>query len=135
MIIPETKKTVPWAITINLTQWDSYIEIYDKSSWITFLTIQITAQALVWAMWRLAHVPCLLHTNWLSVVWKNMEHMKFEFEVDWFCEYSSRVWNAQQIAKKLCPEWWQPDLWFWSQDSFFKKDWKSFAQTTIRRYV
>jgi hypothetical protein len=58
-----------------------------------------------------------------------------EFEVPkWNTDISDKE-QAMELAKEHCPYGWTPDLYFNSQDSFFYKDKKRFARTTIRRWV
>ena len=66
---------------------------------------------------------------------KKMEHRSFDFPVVFDIWARNKRELAKQQVLKCCPEGWEPDLYVSSQHSFFKKDEKNWASTTIRRWV
>jgi len=112
------------------------IEIYDGDACIRFVQVTMTNDQVASALSRLGHTPCIVEVRGLDCVGKKREHKSFEFEIPfgepWHEGYVDRVCEA---VKEKCPQGWEPDLSFSSQDSFFDKDGKRWARTTIRRWV
>jgi len=114
------------------------IEIHDKDAAITFVRIQLNQEQLCQMMSRLAHTHCQKTIIYgIDKVGKKHECKKYDFELP--DDYNKYKDKNKSILKKLgidnCPKGWKPDLGFNSQDSFFKKDGKSFARMIIRRWV
>ena len=65
---------------------------------------------------------------------KKLEHKRFVFKLPPVDGWRDKE-TAKEIIQKVCPEGWKPDMGFNSQDSFFSKDGKEYARTTIRRWV
>lgn len=87
------------------------------------------------AMGRLACATCEVEVGELSRIGKKMEVSKFTFPVP-DMEYGKRKETAAKLALTHCPEGWFPDLYFSSQDSFFRTlDGKEMARCTMRRWV
>ena len=122
-------------ITIMVDQSRTTIELHDSKSSILIASIELTAEQFCRAIGRGAYTECVIEMNdSLHLLNKTMENKYFEFEIpDVGYKEEQRVAKEQVI--KLCPEGWEPDLYFASQDSFFRKDEKSFARCTIRRWV
>lgn len=121
------------AITVIANHDYVRIELHDKTASITFAEVTLTPEQFTKAMSSLAYTPCETNVRGLDLVNKKMEWKNFEFEIpnDWMNEKK----NAERIIKDVCPEGWEPSMYFGSQDSFFKKDGKRFARVTIRRWV
>ena len=69
----------------------------------------------------------------LRHIGKKMEHKSLVFELTQDAYRNKDM--AKMMAADVCPEGWEPDLYFGSQESFFCKGRKNFARTTIRRWV
>lgn len=105
------------------------IEIKDVDANIEFLELEIGLEEFAKALTGLAGAECEMQFRWLENVGKRVEIDTFEFE----CKRDKQ--EAIRKVKKLCPKEWRPSTYFGSQNSFFKKDGKDFARTTIRRWV
>ena len=121
-------------ITILAEKKGVFIELYDSDSCISFIDIKLTSEQFTTALSRMGHTPCTIEYRGLDLIGKRMYHKDFEFEmpVDYDSTYRDEIVVSR--AKKLCPEGWEPDLSFSSRDSFFIKDGKSYARTTIRKW-
>jgi hypothetical protein len=73
----------------------------------------------------------------LDRVGKNMEHKRLEFQMPSGVVETAYTRDevAAMRAKDNCPDGWVPDLYFNSQDSYFKEMGKDMAHCTIRRWV
>ena len=111
------------------------IEIDDADAAVRFLELEVPTVAFVAALGRLAMVRCVASARHLGIVGKRLEHKQLVFEMPEHVGYNERKGKAAELATKHCPKGWVPDLYFGSQDSFFQKDGKDCAQTTIRRWV
>lgn len=115
------------------------IEITDDLSFVQFLDLKMTAEEFVSAIGGLGHVPCEFTLRGLDKVGKVHEHDTLELELGPAGDYSfDRKKRAQMLANQWCEKnegGWYPDLQFNSQTSFFAKNGRQFARTTIRRYV
>lgn len=49
--------------------------------------------------------------------------------------YMNRKEVAIETIKTVCPDGWTPDLYFGSQNSFFRENGKEYARVTIRRWI
>lgn len=124
-------------LTIMITDDEVTIEVSEGYSKV--ITLTTTHRDFMRALGRLADVPCtegvLLRPD---VVGKVEEHKPLEFPlpgVPTTVMHQHRVAAAEREALRLCPKGWTSDQSFSSQDSFFKKDGKYWARTTIRRWV
>ena len=108
------------------------LEITDTNSHIQFAEILITEEQLVRLLSRQAGVKCDAKIRNIDNVGKRRETREFVFEVS---EWKERD-EAERKAKELCPDGWEPSLYFGSQSSFFTgKDKKRYAKTYMYRYV
>lgn len=125
-------------ITISARYEDAIIiKVHDIDSSTTFVELTLTREQFInAAMNRLSNCgvekASVMH---LDRVGKTMELKSFEFELPEGVDYTSNEEEICRIARQTVPEGWTPDLYFRSQNSFFKKDKKHFARTTIRRWV
>jgi len=122
------------AITMLFKDDGVTIEIRDTKSTKLFVEATLNAKEACQMLSRLANTPCELKTQHLEKVGKKMEMDTLEFEVK-DSIYESRINTAVKQAKQACPSGWEPDENFSSQGSFFTKDGKEYARTTIRRWV
>jgi hypothetical protein len=125
------------AVTVLFGEYGLRIELADKKAGITFAFIHINQENLGKALGRLAYTPADVELKWLDKVGKKQEHREFIFEVssDIVSWGKDRKVLLGKIAKEKCPEGWEADMYFESQDSIFEKDGKTFVRTTIRRWV
>lgn len=124
--------------TINIYVDNSYhrnevrFDIKDENAGITFIKWTMTHVNFCKALGKLAAVECDdLEVFKLDNLGKKQIHKKFEFEFP----LDISIESAKELAPKVCPKGWTPDLYFGKQDSFFKKDNKSWARCTIRRWI
>ena len=122
-------------ITILFRQDGLKIEVEDGGSSVRFVDITLTQEQLCRALSREACVPCDITLSGLDKIGKTLQHRKFVFELPPDTNYSNKKEKAQEQIKLKCPEGWEPDIYFNSQDSFFTKDDKEYARTTIRQWV
>jgi len=64
-----------------------------------------------------------------------MENKPFEFKLPDSSDWKTRKSDALDIVKNVCPDGWEPDSYFSSQDSFFSKGTEQWAMCVIRRWV
>lgn len=110
-----------------------YIKIHDKTSGMAFVELELNNEQFVnAAMNRLGNTEVMsAEVHSLERVGKTHEHKSFEFEIP---KWHDKTF-AKEYAKNNVPNGWIPDLEFNSQTSFYEKDGKSYARTTIRRWV
>jgi len=111
------------------------IEILDNTSSTTFCSVKLTPKQLSMALSRLGNTPCEVDVYSIGRIGKKMEHKKHEFEIPSDILYAKRSEVLCELIKETLPDGWESDNRFSSQDTFFSKDGKSFARTTIRRWV
>lgn len=125
------------AITITGTsKGNVHIILHDREAGINFAEVEMSAAQFSNAVvFNLGYCSCEIEVRGLDVIGKKMEVDKLVFEISNCGTYSERVDAARQIASHHCPDDWIPDECYGSQDSFFYKDDKLYAKTTIRRWV
>lgn len=112
------------------------MELRDKNAITTFAEIVLNKEETCSALARHGYTPCEIEVRNLERIGRKHEHKTFEFEIPTLkIPYNLRENTIIALAKKHCPNGWIPDLYFSSQDSFFNKDGKSWARTTIRRWI
>ena len=112
-----------------------HIELYDFTSSTTFAKIYLNPEQMAKALSRLGYTPCSIEMYNLDKLGKKMEHKPFKFKIKENLYFKDNKKKLARIAKRKCPEGWEPDTSFDSQNSTFKKNGKTYAQTTIRRWV
>lgn len=112
-----------------------YIEIKDKVSSIRIVKIKMSPEDFCQAaLGRLANTRCSMEVGELMKVGKKMINKSFDVALP--PEAGIREEEiAKELTIKYCPEGWEPDLYFNSQGSFFKKDGINYARSTIRTWV
>jgi len=113
------------------------IEIHDNDASIKFATITLTNDQLASMLSRLSKTPCSVDVVGLEKVGKKMKHKKIEFEVPENISYGP---DRQGVLESLCAEamteqgltGWHSQNYYNSQDSFFNRGEKRYAQTTIQ---
>jgi hypothetical protein len=121
------------AITFLINESGARIEIHDRASSTKFLYIELDVQQLAEMLGRRSHTPCNIETRGLDRIGKKMLMNTLEFPMP-KADYQKRKEVAVKEAKKCCPEGWYPDEYFGSHGSFFTKDGKDYARTTIRKW-
>ena len=66
---------------------------------------------------------------------KKREHSIIEFKVADKYEYGKSEELAKEKVGAACPDGWEPDMYFSSQNSFFRKGEEMWARTSIFRWV
>jgi hypothetical protein len=122
-------------ITILANQDAVEIEIRDADACITFARVRLTPEQFCKCLSRLAHVECKASVSDLDLVGKKHENKKLTFPMPLCTEWKNRKTVAYYEAVRVCPEGWEPDDFFGSQDSFFQKDGEQWASVTIRRWI
>jgi len=120
-------------ITISASYNDSIVmTITDKDANTTFLRMVFTREQFINAtMNRLCQTEVgSAYVENLDRVGKQQRHYPLVFEIP----ESMNKESACKIAQEKCPEGWIPDLYFQSQNSFFDKFGKHYAQTIIRKW-
>lgn len=105
------------------------ISIECEKSLQKFVVAEITPHSLALALSGLASIPVNIATKGLDKVGKYRHIKTIEFEIN--SDTPSRYDAAMKEYVKHCPDGWE--LWgrFGSQNSFFTKDGKTYARTTI----
>jgi len=111
------------------------IELIDSDSSTTFARVILTPKQLSQCLSRMAYVDCEIELLGIENVGKTMELKKHEFEIPKNIPYSERKNVLAELIKETLPDGWVSDNYFSSQDTFFTKDGKDMARTTIRRWV
>lgn len=120
------------SITFLPSQEGTTIKVRCESSKITFLEVTLTNDQLASMMSRLANTECEISVKGLDKVGKQHEHRVFEFE------YASKDTLSLDCDVAMANAGlfdWTPETYYGSQGSFFQRDGKDFARTTIRRWV
>jgi hypothetical protein len=112
------------------------ISVYDDLSHQRFLDLEMTPEQFVnAAMNRMAHTEMVSATLFnLERIGKKLETRNFEFELPEH-NYNNRLEITRETVKKVVPDGWTPDMSFSSRESFFTRDKKEYARTTLRRWV
>lgn len=123
-------------ITILVNQEYTTIELYDAEAGCHLFEIKLTPAQLSSALSRLSHTKCQAEIFNADKVNKKMEINKLIFNIDGIDRYakdSKKKLSEQAIIN--CPDGWEPDNYFGSQDSFFEDNGHRYARVTIRRWV
>jgi hypothetical protein len=127
------------AITILVEQEYTIIRLHDEDSGVEFCEATLTPKQLSSALSRLSCTPCEIEVHGLDKLGKTHECKPFEFELSGRIAYDNQKKIAVEQCKKALVEQgmteWVPDSHFSSRNSFFTKDGKNYARTTIRRWV
>ena len=125
-------------ITLLVKQEGVIIEIRDQDAGEIFLELGLTPEQFCQALARRWRVPCeSAQVQGLEKIGKRQEYRSFEFPLP-VAEgmiLPDRKINAMAEVRRLCPPGWQPDEYFDSQDSFFRREGQQWARTMIRRWV
>lgn len=122
-------------ISILVSKEITRIEIMDADANNIFCRVELTPEQLSACLSRQAHVECNTTVHNLDRVGKKMIHKRHEFEIPDNIAYGERTEFITNEIKKTLPDGWVSDNYFSSQDTFSKKGDKTYAQTTIRKWV
>jgi len=111
------------------------IEIEDSLSGESLAEVTLTPEVFCAALGRLVMNKCDVKTGDLSKVGKKMKVDKFTFPIPEDADYSTEKEIAKSIAQDNCPEGWEADSYFNSQDSFFNEDGRRWARCTMRKWI
>lgn len=111
------------------------IEILDSDSSTTFVKVELTPEQFATALSRQMNVECNISVMGLDRIGKKMIHKVHEFEIPNNIPYNKRKEELSEIIKETLPEGWVSDNYFASQNTFFEKDGKKYARTTIRQWI
>ena len=121
-------------ITILFSDEGMSIEIEDDLACTTFARVDLNREETCRALSRQGCTPCKLKVYGLDKVGSVHENKTWEFPLN----RNSRDWFGtnllEEIAVRECPEGWEPDLYFSSQNSVFRKDEEYWGRTTVRRW-
>ena len=111
--------------------------IEDADSRIEFVHLELDLASFMRALTGLAYVECDMETNGLEHVGKLCERKELIVEMPDEADHSrlNRVRIAYGRAKQKAPEGYTVSSCFGSQDSFFRKDDRNYARTTMTRWV
>jgi len=111
------------------------IQIRDNDSFIEFIDLHLNPKQTCQALSRLGNTPVeTCDVIGLEHVGKYLETQKLTFGMPENFPYDKEL--AYNQARMNCPEGWEVDNYFGSQDSFFTdKHGLHFARATIRRWV
>jgi hypothetical protein len=121
-------------ISILVSGDATVIEVHDENASCIFAKIEMTPEQFCSALGRLARVDCKGDIYNLKKIGKKMEMKTIEFKMPKNC-YTRQKEIAIETAKKHTPKGWTADTNYGSQNSFFTKNNKEYAQTTIRRWI
>jgi len=110
------------------------ITIRDDASRVNFVTADLSYEDFTKALTGMNETPCNLKIDCLRFVGKSKETKSFEFEIPG-CDYDIGRDKTEEIGLSKCPKNWVMNKYFNSKNSFFEKDGKQYARTSIYRYV
>lgn len=124
-------------ITILVGSDKTTIELIDMDANITFVKVELTPKQLSEALSRIAHTECDINVFGLDNIGKTMVNKRHEFEIPTGIRFGNADFKEtlSELIKETLPDGWISDNYFNSQDTFFKRDGKEYAQTTIRQWI
>lgn len=122
-------------ITILINPEKTTIELIDDQASTVFASIELTPNQLSRALGRGSYTECKIVLNGLDRLGKKMENKTHEFQIPSVIPYEQREKVLSEVIKETLPDGWVSDNYFNSQNTYFKKDGKDYARTTIRRWI
>jgi hypothetical protein len=128
-------------ITMLIGSEKTTIEIRDSDAACEIIHIELDPQQLADILSRRAHVDCEIGVFNLERIGKTHECKRFEFEISkeaWDLRFRNKLITNTCCLLALEESGnlgWVPDTYYGSKNSFFTKDEKYYAATTIRRWV
>jgi hypothetical protein len=111
------------------------IMVGDVEARIQFLDIEIALDDFAECLTGLSFVKCDINVRGAEKIGKRIESDELIFEMPSRVKYSERNQVAAELARESTPDGWEASDYFCAQDSFFEKDGKSYARTSISRWV
>lgn len=110
------------------------ITVRDEQSRELIVEIELTPQQFCQLLSRHVHVKCVAQKGNLDRIGKKLVMDELIFEIPEYKDTREEKEIAIKEVEKICPKGWIPDLYFNSKGSFFTKDKKRYAKTTVRRW-
>jgi len=130
---------IPGQITISTRRSPDegkvHIELRDPNAIVRFLALSMDMANFTRALGGLSCCDCEIEVHDLEKVGKIRESKPLEFELATHDFGDKRMAMASAAAADRCPDGWTPNVSFNSQDSFYTRDGKSWARTTMHRWV
>lgn len=128
-------KLIKAAIDIFVNSTGTTINVYDKTSHLQIIEIELTPEQLSQALSRLSHTECTASVFDLDKINKTHEHKTMTFEIP--KELSSRKHTEQlhEIALGKVEDGWCPDKYYGTQTSFSTSNGICYANVIVRRWV
>lgn len=126
---------------VSCNKEGDYIEIRftDDDASVEFATAKLSLEQFASCITGRSCIDCQIEVGGLEYVGKKMEHKPFEFELPEIEDrYGRDAMKNAAIAEAREATYgtgWIPDEYYGSQNSFFKKDGKDWARTTLRRWI
>ena len=131
----KNREDLPVSVTLLVDGECILMHIEDVASGVRFLELRMTPEAFTAALGRRAYCPAEARVRGLDRIGLQREQDEIIFPMPDDTDYRMKQTVAIREAMRECPDGWEPDLSFSSQDSFFQRDGKEWARTTIRRWV
>lgn len=123
-------------ISMIINRESTTIEIIDDEASLTFVRVTLTPDQLSSALSKMAYTNCSIEVNGLDKVGKTMINKVHDFDITGLdMPYDKRTHILSEKIKETLPDGWISDNYFNSQSTFFKKDGRDYARTTIRQWV
>ena len=131
-------KEIKAKISLFIDRDETMIQVVDSDSGVTFLEMHLTNEQTCQMLSRLSQVEVEKSTvRGLDLIGKKMECSDFVFEIpESLYEYKNRdPKELKRVADSNLTDGWIADPYFIRKNSFFEKDGKFYAITTIRRWI
>ena len=131
-------KKLKGELTLLINSDVTRIEIKDELSGNLIVSVEVSPENIVAALSRLANVECDMKYYGSDNIGKKRENDRYLFDVKDILYTRHNKKNLQEQCQKLLDEenqGWICRNYFNSQDSFIRKDGKTFANAYIDRYV
>ena len=131
-------KEIKAKISLFINQDETMIQVVDSDSGVTFLEMHLTNEQTCQMLSRLSQVEVEKSTvRGLDLIGKKLECSDYEFEIPksiYECGNRDSK-ELKRIADSNLTGGWIADAYFTRKNSFFEKDGKFYARTTIRRWI
>ena len=131
-------KEIKAKISLFIDRDETMIQVVDSDSGVTFLEMHLTNEQTCQMLSRLSRVEVEKATvRGLDLIGKKMESSDYEFEIPksiYECGNRDSK-ELKRIADSNLTDGWSALSYFGGKNSFFEKDGKFYARTTIRRWI
>lgn len=115
------------------------ITLADIDAVVQFAQIRMSLADFAQCVTGLSRIDCDIELKNLDKTGKQRIREQIEFELpddtDSYCSSDQRKAVALNVARELVGDEWEVDGYFGSQDSFFQRDGKPMARTSIMKWV